>query len=241
MNSVDTRSDYKHRVAVTLICITLATSLVLSIAIFVDSESVDIWAEKLNTGPVSMSVSGDDIEYIIDDIEDIQGVSKVAGLNYSHGYLSRRNVIYAVELGGIVYSLSEDYLNKFPATFEIAQGRFPENSTEIAIPAKVASQTHLGLGWTLNYSSGPYVPATLMTIVGIYEQSSWDLFSYYFYDSVAIVIADNLDPGTAGVRAYLSIDISPISPFDADGSMAYLTNIETSILELDERYPEEAS
>ena len=232
-------SERNRRFIVTVLCIALATTLVMSITIYVDSESVDIWSEKLNTGPVSMSVAGDDVEHIVDDIAEIPGVTAVSGLNYSHGFLSRRNIVYAMEVGGIVYSLSDDYLNKFPTTFLMAQGRLPQNATEIAIPLKLASQTHIGLGWTLNFSNGPYGDMTLMTIVGLYEQSSWDLFSYYYYDSVAIITPDNLDPSTEGVRAYLSIDTSPISPFDADGAVAYLTDIEDSIRELDERYPEE--
>ena len=84
----------RQRVVVTLICLTLATTLVSSISLYVDSASVDEWNQEIEVGPVSMMVSGEGIEDVLDEISEIPGVTNVSGLDSAHGYLARKNVIY---------------------------------------------------------------------------------------------------------------------------------------------------
>lgn len=229
----------RQRLVVTLICLTLATTLVSSISLYVDSASVDEWYEEIEIGPVSMMVSGEGIEDAINDIAEIPGVTNVSGLNSAHGYLTRRNVVFGFERSGIVYSLSEDYIAKFPTTFTLIRGRWPQNETEIAIPVSLANQAFIGPGWQVNYSYGLSYSLSLLTVVGTYEQSSGDLYSHYYYSSIAVVVRSMLQVNTTATRAYLNIDQTPLNPYDASGALRYLSNIGEEIRKLYPGYPEE--
>ncbi|MFW9844990.1 MAG: FtsX-like permease family protein, partial [Candidatus Thorarchaeota archaeon] len=229
----------RQRLVVTAICLTLAPSLVASISIYVDSFSVNEWAEQIEIGPVSMMVSGPGVKEAIGEFKEIPGVTNVSGLDSAHGYLTRRNVIYGFETSGNVYSLSEDYLEKFPTTFTLRTGRWPQNESEIAIPATLAEQTFTGIGWQVNYSYGSVYPLSLLTIVGTYEQSSGDLYSHYYYSSIGVVVESRLDVNTTRTRAYLDVDKSPITPYDANGALLYLSGISDEIRNLYPGYPEE--
>ncbi|MGY5860519.1 MAG: FtsX-like permease family protein [Candidatus Thorarchaeota archaeon] len=231
----------RQRIVVTLICLTLATTLVSSISLYVDSASVDEWNQQIEIGPVSMMVSGDGVEGVLDEIAEIPGVTNVSGLDSAHGYLTRRNVIYGFETSGNVYTLSDDYMEKFPTTFTIARGRWPQNESEIAIPVSLANQAFIGPGWQVNYSFGLSYPLTLLTVVGTYEQSSGDLYSHYYYSSMAVVVKSRLDVNTTSTRAYLNVDQTPLSPFDANGALRYLSDIGDEIRNLYPGYPEEVA
>ena len=229
----------RQRLVVTVICLTLATTLVSSISLYVDSASVDEWNQEIETGPVSMMVSGDGIENVLDEISEIPGVINVSGLDSAHCYLTRKNVVFGFERSGNVYSLSEDYQEKFPTTFSLVRGRWPQNDSEIAIPVILANQAFIGPGWQVNYSYGLSYPLTLLTVVGTYEQSSGDLYSHYYYSSIAVVVQSRLDVNTTRTRAYLNIDQTPLNPFDANGALRYLSNIGEEIRELYPGYPED--
>jgi len=58
----------RQRIVVTLICLTLATTLVSSISLYVDSATVDEWNHQIEIGPVSMMVSGDGVNDVLDEI-----------------------------------------------------------------------------------------------------------------------------------------------------------------------------
>ena len=229
----------RHRIIVTVICLTLATTLVSSISLYVDSASVDEWTEQIEIGPVTMMVSGDGVEDVITEISEIPGVTNVSGLDSAHGYLTRKNIVYGFETSGNVYTLSEDYLEKFPTTFTLSRGRWPQNESEIAIPVSLANQAFIGPGWQVNYSYGLTHPLTLLTVVGTYQQSSGDLYSHYYYASIGVVVESRLDVNTTKTRAYLNVDKTPFSPFDASGALRYLSRISDEIRNLFPGYPEE--
>lgn len=229
----------KQRVIVTVICLTLATTLVSSISLYVDSVSIDVWNEQIDIGPVSMMISGEGVEDVLDEISTIPGVTNASGLDSAHGYISRKNMVFAFERTGNVYALSDEYLEKFPTTFILTRGRWPQNESEIAIPEDLAIQAFVGPGWQVNYSYGQTYSPTLLTIVGTYEQTSGDLYSYYYYASIAIVVKSGLDVNTTKTRAYLNVEKSPINPFNANEALRYLSDIAEQVRKLYPGYPEE--
>ncbi|MBN2228490.1 MAG: hypothetical protein JW779_02780 [Candidatus Thorarchaeota archaeon] len=229
----------RQRIALTLICLTIATTIVVSVSIYVDSASVSEWSRQIDIGPVSMMVAGNGIKDDIDAISEILGVTNVSGLDSAHGEISRTNVIYGFETSGNIYTLTDDYMEKFPTTFTLKTGRWPQNESEIAIPQTLADQAFIGIGWHVNYSFGLGFPETLLTIVGTYMQTTGDLYSHYFYSSIGVVVDSLLNVNTTATRAYLSVDTTSITPFDADGSLSYLANIQEEIRLLYPGYPEE--
>jgi len=184
-------------------------------------------------------VAGEGIQNDLDSIRAIPGVLNVSTLDSAHGSLSRTNIIYAFEASGNIYALNDDYLNKFPTTFTLIDGRWPENESEIAIPSSLAEQLFIGVGWDVDYSFEMNRPTTTLRIVGTYEQAASDLFSYYFYSSIGVVVHSLLNENTTDTRAYVYVDPEPITPFDAEGSLTYLTTIEEEIRSLYPGYPEE--
>jgi len=228
----------RQRILVTAICLTLATTLISSISIYVDSASVNEWAEQIGIGPVSMMVSGEGVKEALGGIAEIPGVANVSGLDSAHGYLARINIIYGFESSGNVYALTQDYMDKFPTSFTLTTGRWPKNESEIAIPETLARQSFIGVGWQVNYSYGASYPLSLLTIVGTYEQSAGDLYSHYYYSSIGIVVESRLDENTTKTRAYVDIDKGPISPYDANGALLYLKGISDEIKNLFPGYPE---
>ena len=162
----------RQRVVVTTICLTLATALVSSIAIYVDSASVNEWAEQIEIGPVAMMVSGNGVKEALSGIAEIPGVTNVSGLDSAHGYITRRNIIYGFEASGIVYTLTQDYMDKFPTTFTLTTGRWPQNESEIAIPTSLADQSFIGVGWQVNYSIGYPSPFPVQTLLDSSQEES---------------------------------------------------------------------
>ena len=231
--------NVRQRIVVTLLCLTLATTLVSSISLYVDSASINVWNEQIEIGPVSMMVAGDGIENVLNEIEEIPGVLNVSGLESAFGHIERRDVLWAFELSGNVYTLSEDYLEKFPTTFTLVTGRWPQNASEIAIPLSIAEQAFIGVGSYVNYSFSATDDQIPHSIVGTYQQSSGDLYTYYYYSSIAVVTQNQLDSNTTKTRAYLSVDKTPINPFDANEALIYLNNIGDEIRDLYPGYPEE--
>jgi len=229
----------RQRILITAICLTLATTLVSSISIYVDSASITEWTEQIDIGPVSMMVSGDGVKDALDGFAEIPGVINVSGLDSAYGYITRRNIIYGFETGGAVYTLTQDYLDKFPTTFTLTTGRWPQNESEIAIPKTLADQSFIGVGWQVNYSYGALSPFSLLTIVGTYKQSAGDLYSHYYYSSIGVVVESRLNENTTATRAYLDVDKNPISPYDANGALQYLNGISNEIRNLYPGYPEE--
>ncbi|TFH11333.1 MAG: ABC transporter permease [Candidatus Thorarchaeota archaeon] len=229
----------RQRIFVTTICLTLAITLVSSISIYVDSASVNEWSEQIKIGPVSMMVSGEGVKEALVGIAEISGVVNVSGLDSAHGQLSRRNVIYGFQTSGNVYTLTQDYMEKFPTTFTLTTGRWPTNESEIAISATLADQSFIGVSWQVNYSYGLGYPDILLTVVGTYTQSSGDLYSHYYYSSIGVVVESRLDVKSTATRVYLNIDKDPISPYDANGALRYLSGISDEIRNLYPGYPEE--
>ncbi len=229
----------RQRIAITILCLTLTTAFVTGVSIYVDSASVEEWSKQLEIGPVSLMVSGGGIQNEIGSIEAISGVINVSTLDSAHGVVSRTNIIYAFEASGNIYALNDDYLNTFPSTFTLVEGRWPENESEIAIPATLADQVFIGIGWDVDYSYELYKPTTSLRIVGTYKQAAGDLFSYYYYSSIGVVVPSLLNENTTSTRVYVYVDRAPITLFDAEGSLSYLTTIEEEIRELYPGYPEE--
>jgi len=243
--AVVTKNHYgysiRQRILVTTICLTLATTLVSSISIYVDSASVNEWAEQIEIGAVSMMVSGEGVKEALGGIAEIPEVTNVSGLDSAHAYLTRRNIIYGFETSGNVYALTQDYMDKFPTTFTLTTGRWPQNESEIAIPKTLADQSFIGVGWQVNYSYGYSYPLSLLMIVGTYEQTAGDLYTHYYYSSIGVVVDSRLDENTTATRAYLDVNKNPITPYDANGALQYLSKISDEIRSLYPGYPEKVA
>lgn len=226
------------RVLVTLMCLTLATTLIASVTIYVDSASIQEWNKQIKIGSVSMVVSGTNIQNYITDIESIPGVNNVSSLESSSGILTRTNMIYAFQATGYISAISNDFKSKFPDVFTLSTGRWPQNESEIAIPDPLAHQLFLSVGWTVDYALNLNSPTTNLTIVGTYTQKSGDLYSYYYLSSIGVVVKSLLNVNGTQTRAYVNIDDHPISPFDADAALSYISGISKAIRRLN---PEESN
>ena len=229
-------ASIQKRVLVTLMCLTLATTLIASVTIYVDSESVNEWNKQIKIGSVSMVVSGPNIQNYVTDIGSIPGVNNVSGLESSYGVLSRTNMIYAFQTSGYISAIANDFMSKFPDVFTLSTGRWPRNESEIAIPDPLAHQLFLSVGWTMDYAFTLSSPTTNLTIVGTYTQKSGDLFSYYYLSSIGVVVKSLLNVNSTQTRVYVNIDKKPISPFDADAALSYISGISKDIVKLN---PEE--
>ena len=123
-----------RRKAITLVCFLLASSMAIGITVYVDSYSVHEWNTNLDVGDVAISVYGNNLDSYIDDIQNIRGITKAAGLRNGHGtlFMNDNESIY-IEVWGDLLTPDEEFLEAFPNYINIESGRLPEISSEIAV------------------------------------------------------------------------------------------------------------
>lgn len=230
----------KRRLLVTLLCLTLATTLVASVTIYVDSASVKEWEDEIKFSKVSMMATGVGIENYITDISQIAGVNNVSNLETSHASIGRTNVIYEFHLSGNVYTLTDEFMSKFPNVFTLTEGRWPQNESEIALSDDIIRQIFLSSGWTVEYGFSQNTAFANLTIVGTYTQSAEDIYSHYYLSAMGVVVKDLLNENNTITRTYINIDHSPINPFNANEGLSYISAISEKIKKLDPKYPEVA-
>jgi hypothetical protein len=225
---------------ITLLCFIMAISLYTSVFIFIDSHSYSMWQECNDIGPVAMRVQGDDLEEVRDQIASTRYVTAVGLVKTAYAYLRMDkddvyqgspydilNPVFLVQ--GNAYSLVDDFANSFPNEFEIVEGRYPQNSSEIAIAFPDAAYWGLTLGKMMNYSHTLNGIKRTVFIVGIFKLASDDDIRYLVTNAKAIVTSDVLNPMHTDTLAYIDINRTIVSPMNPRASLDLLYDIEDSI------------
>jgi len=233
------------RKAVTLLCFLLASAMVMGISVYIDSYSVNEWDNLIDIGPIAMTVGGDEVENQLDNIRALPGVERTAVLETRHGELSVGSGYEMLGSWGMLPSPTSEYLSTFMDVFELEVGRFPNNSSEIALARSTTEYFEVNIGSIVNLTAGwnEFGPTMIpLTVVGIYKGLDYDPGEqyYYFYGSVSgigVVHPDIVWDEWEEKEIHVDIDRTGITPFDARGSLAYVVSIEESIRALDPTYP----
>ena len=235
-----------RRKGVSLLCILLASAMAMGILVYVDSYSVHEWDNQLGSvGPVAMTVSGNDLQDFVNAIQNLPEVVKGHAIEFTWGNVQKIGPIspeqpWLDEMWGRFVSPYDDYYEGFPGTFELLEGRYPENETEITVSENLVDYFHVSVGdqvnYTLNYEQREF---QLLIIVGIFQQETFGDEYWYWYDTPIGIVHpsfltdNNLEIGT---EMDIEIDRSPLTPFNPYGSLSYLLGIEETIRELDPYY-----
>ena len=135
-----------RRKSVTLLCVLLASTTAMGITVYVDSYSVHEWTKHVDSvGPISMIITGDSVDNILDEVQEISGIESAEIIEYSGGTIINLNDSRIEE--GWNYAEycnlgipSEDYMTEFQGAYEFNSGRMPETVDEIASFAKVMKE-----------------------------------------------------------------------------------------------------
>ncbi|MFW9807331.1 MAG: ABC transporter permease, partial [Candidatus Thorarchaeota archaeon] len=231
-----------RRKGVTLLCILLASTMAMGITVYVDSYSVHEWNNRVGAlGQIAMSAEGEGIDGYVNNIRNIDGVSKVAALERSHGNLEYlrndtwgewRDAVY-----GDVIAPDQEFMDTFPGYIYLVEGSFPTtNSSQIAVIDTLVQFYGFKIGDVVNYTDYWDDIPTEVEVIGVYHQGedNADNNYYWYYDSIAIVHPSLMD--AIDYKVYIDIDRSRITPFDAGGSLAFVNRIGQTIRELDPFY-----
>jgi ABC-type lipoprotein release transport system permease subunit len=217
-----------RRKAVTLLCIFLASATAMGITVYVDSYSVHEWNILTDVGPIAMSVRGDDIDTIVDDVVDISGVERAALIYETWGDIRPANATTWYDFWGSIVAPTQEYYDTFPEVYQLDVGRFPIIDSEVALSHGGSEILGVDIGDIVNYTywGGYDEEFHLLTIVGLLTDSVTDDSDPYF------------DPQyQRDAKLDLDVDRSSLTPFNAIGSSMYLSEIAESIRRLDPSYP----
>jgi len=215
-------------------------SIIASMFIFIDSNSIPIWEEQTDIGPVAMRVQGDDLDIALPEIRDISYVTKASLIETAPAFLRMdQNDIFVGSpddplnpvflVMGNAYYLTDDFLTDFPTEFEIVEGRYPVNSSEIAIAYADANYWGIPIGRMMNYTHSLNGVKRTVFVVGIFKLNYNDTVRYVTADAVAIVTSEVLNPTAIQPIVYVDVDRDVISPTDPRGSIDRLLGIERNI------------
>ena len=234
-----------RRKGVTLLCFLLAAAMAMSVTVYVDSYSVHEWDRITDIGPISLVVNGPTIETKLDDILEINGITKAASLKYGWGmiefyfYDEYFDEYYYDQWHIDIQVPDETYMETFPDVYQFVSGRYPVGDDEIALSFEIAGYMNLHVGSVVNFSSGRREETRReITIVGLFTTQSTSS-GYYYRRGGAIGVESLLDDEEQEAVIHADIDRSPITPFDARGSLTYLNSIDEAIRRLDPEYPSE--
>ncbi|MFX1560792.1 MAG: FtsX-like permease family protein [Promethearchaeota archaeon] len=228
-----------RRKGVTLLCFLLASAMAMGITVYVDSYSVHEWDSNIgNVGEVAIFAEGEGIESYANAIQNIDGVAKSAALLRSSGniqyWVNETWGEYWDSIWGDIIAPDEEFMNTFPGYITLVEGEFPDtNSSQIAIIDNLVDYYDINIGDVLNFSTDWEGPFEEVEVIGIYKEGGESEYSWY-YESIAIVVPDLME--YIDYKIYIDIDRTRISPFDAGGSLAFVTGIDQAIRELDPLY-----
>jgi hypothetical protein len=225
-----------RRKTITLICFLLAASMAIGITVYVDSYSVHEWDKNLDIGDIAINLSGQNLEQYLEDVKDISGVTRAAALRSGYGSLIMgENESITLDVEGSVLTPDEELLTTFPNFLTIDSGRFPENSSEIAIINSLHIYNNLEIGdeLTLNPYNGPRA----VTIVGFYSHEGEASSPYYWrFSSIAVGVPAVVDDYDESIEILVDVNRAPLTPFNPVAGLQYLTQIDESIRRLDPLY-----
>lgn len=215
--------------------------MIMGIAVYVDSYSVHYWDEAVDVGEVSMIVEGPGVDDVLDSIRQIDGITKAVALKTEDAEVS---FLFQGEVQYQYVSTcapTTEYYDAFPSIFTIANGRLPQNESEIALSQSFVSWewVNLTIGSELRYVVSDTMVERNMTVVGTYDIQGVDRddsWNYYYFDFRAIVVPSVIDEYSETPVVHADVDRTRITPFNAAGSLAYLTGIAQSIRNLDPQY-----
>ncbi|MGD9397704.1 MAG: hypothetical protein PVJ05_14815, partial [Candidatus Thorarchaeota archaeon] len=169
------------------------------------------------------------------------GVARSAALQRSSGnlqyWVNETWGEYWDQVHGDIIAPDQEFMDTFPGYITLVEGQFPTtNSSQIAIINYLVEYYNFDIGDVLNFSTyweGPYQE---VEIIGIYRQGGDESFNDYYwaFESIAIVVPSLME--YVDYKFYIDIDRTRISPFDAAGSLAFVTGIDQAIRELDPNY-----
>ena len=227
------------RKIVTLLCFLMAISLCFSVFLYIDSISLEKWNEYSDVGPVAMRVQGESLSDDVENIGAVPYVSHVSTVETARAYLRMDmndifvgspsdplNPVFLVV--GQAYSLNYDFTSAFPTEFQLIEGRYPTNSSEIAIHSSDAYYWNIPIGRMMNYSHFLNSPKRTVFVVGIFQTSNDELRSVTT-DAVAIVTEEVLNPESVKTMAYIDVERNVFSPVNPTGSLSLLRSIESEI------------
>lgn len=228
-----------RRKSVTLLCFLLTSTMAMGIAVYVDSYSVHYWVQAVDVGDVSTVIQGPEVEDILSNVRQIDGVSEAVLLESSAALI---NYEYAgAEIWDYfdVCAPSQEYFDTFPDVFTLARGRLPQNESEIAISQTVDRRewVNITLGSYVTYAYTDETHKQNVTIVGVYttmgsdREDSWRYDRLFGYDIIAF--ASILAPLDEKSNIHADVDRSRITPFNAGGSLAFVDGISNTIRALD--------
>ncbi|MHA1290916.1 MAG: hypothetical protein ACTSPB_26320, partial [Candidatus Thorarchaeota archaeon] len=153
------------------------------------------------------------MQAVVEDIKDITQVSQAAVAETAQAYLRMdKNSIYQGSptdpinpmflLVGQAYSFNTDFSQAFPTEFELAEGRYPENSSEIAIAEADADYWGIPIGRMMNYSHFLNSEKRTIFVVGFFKTSE-DALRSVITDAIAIVTSEVLNPETVKTKLYI--------------------------------------
>ncbi|MHA2302745.1 MAG: FtsX-like permease family protein, partial [Candidatus Thorarchaeota archaeon] len=230
-----------RRRGVTLLCFLLVSTIVMGMTVYVDSYSVHYWEEATDVGDISLIVEGDGVEDILPQVRGIDGIDVAILLEGSEGYLNFEYEGEDIQFYAEVRAPSQEYLEAFPSVFTIITGRMPLNESEIAVTEWMVEDDFLNIsiGSRVNYSTSDNGAPTEVTVVGIFRigaSSGDDWYRYYYFYCDLLVMDSLIGDWDYRTTIHADIDRRRISPFDAGGSLRFLTGISEQIYALDPSY-----
>ncbi|MHA2205184.1 MAG: FtsX-like permease family protein, partial [Candidatus Thorarchaeota archaeon] len=232
-----------RRKAVTLLCIFLASATAMGITVYVDSYSVHEWNVLTDIGPIAMSVRGDNVDAIADDVSDISGVEKAALIYETWGDIRPANATEWYDFWGPIQAPTPEYFDTFPEFYQLDEGRLPIINSEVALSHGGSEILGVDIGDIVNYTYwGDFEEEfRLLTIVGLLTDSTDDdsdpYFGYYFARIAAVIMPSLIPQNHRDAKIDLDVDRSSLTPFNAIGSSMFLSEIAESIRRLDPQYP----
>ena len=230
-----------RRKAVTLICFILASTMAIGITVYVDSYSIHEWDKNLDVGSVAIRISGESMGSYFNNIKDINGITKAAELVSGGGTISHELNISGysqwVSMSGTVLAPDSEFMEAFPDYTSLAEGRYPNNATEIAITEQLQESLNIQIGDTVNFDSGSF--NLNCTVIGVYTHPSGYTSPYYWYpESIAIVNSSLIDVYSRSIDVFADVNRAKLTAFNPTASLQYLNRIDESIRRLDPNYGE---
>ncbi len=230
-----------RRRGVTLLCFLLVSTIVMGLTVYVDSYSVHYWEEATDVGDVSLIVEGDQVQDIVSQVQEIDGITDAILLEGSEGFLNIEIEGEDIDYFAQVRAPTEEYQETFPSVYRIVSGRMPQNSEEIAVTEWLVEDEwlNISLGSRVNYSTTDFGEPIEVTVVGIFRIGDIfgeDWYSWYYFYCELIVVDSLIGEWDYRTSIHANIDRQRISPFDATAALGFLTGINEQIRALDPTY-----
>ncbi|MGY5853838.1 MAG: FtsX-like permease family protein [Candidatus Thorarchaeota archaeon] len=222
----------KRRKGVTLLCFILASTMIMGMSVYIDSYSIHEWENVTNVSDGALHIEGTNVQNYIDEIRDMPSITAAAVM--TGGYVDFKPIgnMSNNQWSGAAWGLDQSFFDAFPYYYTI-KGRFPDNTSEVAMKEREAEWIGVGIGDYVNFSTERSRVWRLLHIVGLYRSNTSEPDEYYYYEEgMAIVVPDLIVPDRYLTQIIADVDRSPISPFDVSSSLNYLLAIDQQIREL---------